>query len=76
MLSTSARIADRERVAWKRIPHVLYVGFTSFRALYADVSVEILALVSRDLSQRPGARTVAIDTRRRSAATPVTEASR
>ena len=59
---------------------VIYNSFARsiarFRGLYADASVEILALVSRDLSQHPGARIGAIDTRLRSAATPVTEVSR
>jgi biopolymer transport protein ExbB len=47
-----------------------------YRGLFADASVEILALVSRDLSQQPGARVGPLDPRLRSAATPVTEASR
>jgi biopolymer transport protein ExbB len=59
---------------------VIYNSFARsiarFRALYADASVEILALVSRDLSQHPGTRVGPVDTRLRSAATPVTEASR
>jgi biopolymer transport protein ExbB len=59
---------------------VIYNSFARsivrFRALYADASVEILALVSRDLSQHPAARVGPLDARVRSAATPMTEASR
>ena len=44
-----------------------------YRALYADASVEILTLVSRDLSQPPAARIDPFDPRRRSAATPMAE---
>jgi biopolymer transport protein ExbB len=44
-----------------------------YRALYADASVEILTLVSRDLSQRPAARIDPFDLRRRPAATPMAE---
>jgi biopolymer transport protein ExbB len=59
---------------------VIYNSFARsiarFRALYADASVEILSLVSRDLSEHPGARVGPIDARLRSAPTPVTEASR
>jgi biopolymer transport protein ExbB len=42
-----------------------------YRALYADASVEILALVSRDLSQQQAGRAGSPDPRRRLAATPV-----
>jgi biopolymer transport protein ExbB len=59
---------------------VIYNSFARsiarFRALYADASVEILALVSRDLGQHSGVRIGAVDTRLRSAPTPRTEASR
>jgi biopolymer transport protein ExbB len=45
-----------------------------YRALYADACVEILTLVSRDLSQqRPAARIDPFDPRRRPAATPMAE---
>jgi biopolymer transport protein ExbB len=44
-----------------------------YRALYADASVEILTLVSRDLSERPAARIDPFDLRRRSVATPMAE---
>ena len=44
-----------------------------YRALYADASVEILTLVSRDLSQQPTARIDPFDPRRRPAATPMAE---
>jgi len=44
-----------------------------YRALYADASVEILTLVSRDLSQPPAARLDAFDQRRRPAAVPMAE---
>jgi biopolymer transport protein ExbB len=44
-----------------------------YRALYADASVEILTLVSRDLSQRPAARIDPFDLRRRPTATPMAE---
>ena len=44
-----------------------------YRALYADASVEILTLVSRDLSQPPAARIDPFEPRRRSAATPMAE---
>jgi biopolymer transport protein ExbB len=44
-----------------------------YRALYADASVEILTLVSRDLSQPTAARIDPFDPRRRSAATPMAE---
>jgi biopolymer transport protein ExbB len=42
-----------------------------YRALYADASVEILTLVSRDLTQRSSAQTVLFDQRRSPAAAPV-----
>ena len=44
-----------------------------YRALYADACVEILTLVSRDLSQRSATRIDPFDPRRRPAATPVAE---
>jgi biopolymer transport protein ExbB len=44
-----------------------------YRALFADTSVEILTLVSRDLSQLPATRIDAFDPRRRPAAVPVAE---
>jgi biopolymer transport protein ExbB len=44
-----------------------------YRALYADASVEILTLVSRDLSQPPAARIDPFDPRRRPAAVPMAE---
>jgi biopolymer transport protein ExbB len=44
-----------------------------YRALYADASVEILTLVSRDLSQPPAARLDTFDPRRRRAAVPMAE---
>ena len=44
-----------------------------YRALYADASVEILTLVSRDLSQPPAARPDTFDPRRRPAAVPMAE---
>ena len=44
-----------------------------YRALYADASVEILTLVSRDLSQPPAARHDTFDPRRRPAAVPMAE---
>jgi biopolymer transport protein ExbB len=44
-----------------------------YRALYADASVEILTLVSRDLSQPTSTRLDPFDPRRRSAAVPVAE---
>jgi biopolymer transport protein ExbB len=44
-----------------------------YRALYADASVEILTLVSRDLSQPPAARLDTFDPRRRPAAVPMAE---
>jgi biopolymer transport protein ExbB len=48
-------------------------AIANYRALYADASVEILTLVSRDLSQRPAARIDPFDLRRRPAATPMAE---
>ena len=44
-----------------------------YRALYADASVEILTLVSRELSQPPSARLDTFDPRRRPAAVPMAE---
>ncbi len=44
-----------------------------YRALYADASVEILTLVSRDLSQPPATRPDTFDPRRRPAAVPMAE---
>jgi biopolymer transport protein ExbB len=44
-----------------------------YRALYADASVEILTLVSRDLSQPPATRLDTFDPRRRPAAVPMAE---
>ncbi len=44
-----------------------------YRALYADASVEILTLVSRDLTQPPAARIDPFDPRRRPAAVPMAE---
>jgi biopolymer transport protein ExbB len=44
-----------------------------YRALYADASVEILTLVSRDLSQQPAPRVDTFDPRRRPAAVPMAE---
>jgi biopolymer transport protein ExbB len=44
-----------------------------YRALYADASVEVLTLVSRDLSQPPAARLDTFDPRRRPAAVPMAE---
>jgi biopolymer transport protein ExbB len=56
---------------------VIYNAFArsiaGYRALYADASVEILTLVSRDLTQRTAARIDSFDTRRRPAATPIGE---
>jgi biopolymer transport protein ExbB len=48
-------------------------SIANYRALYADASVEILTLVSRDLSQPPAARHDTFDTRRRPAAVPMAE---
>jgi biopolymer transport protein ExbB len=44
-----------------------------YRALYADTSVEILTLVSRDLSQQQPTRIEPFEPRRRPAATPMAE---
>jgi len=44
-----------------------------YRALYADASVEILTLVSRDLSQRPPIQSGGLDHRRAPAAVPAAE---
>jgi biopolymer transport protein ExbB len=44
-----------------------------YRALYADASMEILTLVSRDLSQPPTARLEPFDPRRRPAVVPTGE---
>jgi len=44
-----------------------------YRALYADTSVEILTLVSRDLSQPPATRLDTFDPRPRPAAVPMAE---
>jgi biopolymer transport protein ExbB len=56
---------------------VIYNMFTRaiahYRALYADASVEIITLVSRDLSQPPAARLDTFDARRRPAAVPMAE---
>jgi biopolymer transport protein ExbB len=48
-------------------------SIANYRALYADASVEILTLVSRDLSQPPVARHDTFDPRRRPAAVPMAE---
>ncbi len=48
-------------------------SIANYRALYADASVEILTLVSRDLSQPPAARHDTFDPRRRPAAVPMAE---
>jgi biopolymer transport protein ExbB len=48
-------------------------SIANYRALYADASVEILTLVSRELSQPPAARLDAFDPRRRAAAVPMAE---
>jgi hypothetical protein len=48
-------------------------GDSHYRALYADASVEILTLVSRDLSQPPASRLDPFDPRRRPAAVPIAE---
>src|SRR6266436_225269 len=48
-------------------------SIANYRALYADTSVEILTLVSRDLSQPPAARLDTFDPRRRPAAVPMAE---
>jgi biopolymer transport protein ExbB len=57
---------------------VIYNAFARsiahYRALYADASVEILTLVSRDLSQQPGSREPRVsDSRRSLAAAPAAE---
>jgi biopolymer transport protein ExbB len=44
-----------------------------YRALFADTSVEILTLVSRDLSRLPATRIDAFEPRRRPAAVPMAE---
>jgi hypothetical protein len=44
-----------------------------YRALFADTSVEILTLVSRDLSRLPATRIDAFGPRRRPAAVPMAE---
>jgi biopolymer transport protein ExbB len=44
-----------------------------YRALFADTSVEILTLVSRDLGRLPATRIDAFDPRRRPAAVPMAE---
>jgi hypothetical protein len=46
-----------------------------YRALSADASVEMMALVSRDLGQQSGARAGLLDPRVRSLAQPVPESS-
>ena len=61
-----------------RIPAVVIYNMfarsiANYRALYADASVEILTLVSRDLSQPPAARHDTFDPRRRPAAVPMAE---
>jgi biopolymer transport protein ExbB len=48
-------------------------SIANYRAHYADASVEILTLVSRDLSQPPAARLDTFDPRRRPAAVPMAE---
>jgi biopolymer transport protein ExbB len=48
-------------------------SIANYRALFADASVEILTLVSRDLSQQPAARIDTFDQRRRAAAVPMAE---
>ena len=48
-------------------------SIANYRALYADACVEILTLVSRDLSQPPAARLDIFDPRRRPAAVPMAE---
>jgi biopolymer transport protein ExbB len=48
-------------------------SIANYRALYADASVEILTLVSRDLSQPTAARHDPFDVRRRPAALPMAE---
>jgi len=48
-------------------------SIANFRALYADSSVEILTLVSRELSQPPAARIDPFGSRRRPATVPLAE---
>jgi biopolymer transport protein ExbB len=48
-------------------------SIANYREHYADASVEILTLVSRDLSQPPAARHDTFDARRRPAAVPMAE---
>ena len=48
-------------------------SIANYRALYADASVEILTLVSRDLSQPAATRLDPFDARRRPAAVPMAE---
>jgi biopolymer transport protein ExbB len=48
-------------------------SIANYRALYADASVEILTLVSRDLSGPAAARHDTVDARRRPAAVPMAE---
>jgi biopolymer transport protein ExbB len=59
---------------------VIYNGFARsiahYRALFADATVEILALVSRDLSQEQTPRAGLFDPRLRSVAAPAVESSR
>jgi biopolymer transport protein ExbB len=56
---------------------VIYNAFArsiaQYRALYADASVEILTLVSRDLGQWPAALDASFDQRRSAAAAPAAE---
>ena len=56
---------------------VIYNAFArsiaEYRALYADASVEILTMISRDLSQRSTAQIDPFDPHRRAAATPIAE---
>ena len=59
---------------------VIYNGFarsiTGYRALFADASVEALALISRDLGQQHSGRTGSLEARLRSATKTVAESSR
>jgi biopolymer transport protein ExbB len=48
-------------------------SIANYRALYADASVEILTLVSRDLTQPAATRVDTFDPRRRPAAVPMAE---
>jgi biopolymer transport protein ExbB len=48
-------------------------SIANYRALFADASVEILTLVSRDLTQPAAARSNPFDPRRRPAAVPMAE---